>query len=484
MVAESHDHGQSPQQNEAGNRHCYDAVGSVEKPAFSRRRLRLWGVAVLVAVAGAVCLMGLARERQVGAATDALLESNTAAPHGREAGQETRDRARVEALKAKLAKAEGMGKVGTNAAAATSRLRASGKQGPLSPRAAAAAGNRNSKALRKSALRDVWLSAALPEAAQKKAASSRRIKTVKTATILKEFVKSMQAQQQAVSAALELLEDKEEKASEGKADADADGKEVVLDIEGRRGHDEGGNEKETREEDGGRGRNATGGGDEATATSSVNCSMLAATNETACIPLACNVTEANERWNTSLPACVAPLPEQATNSSLNVTARAEEPAEVNREHATPAPPAIWNRPENTAEAGVNSGAAGVVAGDVWVAGSLARPEHDTIYCYDDAADGGFTRHARRASICWYRRAYCELYCEGDIMSTPAPVPMDSPAVAAYGQREVRGRRLDGWVLLRGQGLGDQRSGLGLGFGGLCATQDSGVDIMERCHGWV
>ena len=101
MVAESHDHGQSPQQNEAGNRHCYDAVGSVEKPAFSRRRLRLWGVAVLVAVAGAVCLMGLARERQGGAATDALLESNTAAPHGREAGQETRDRARVEALKAK-----------------------------------------------------------------------------------------------------------------------------------------------------------------------------------------------------------------------------------------------------------------------------------------------------------------------------------------------------------------------------------------------
>jgi hypothetical protein len=326
--------------------------------------------------------------------------------------QEEKDSVRVNELKTKLARAE---KRGVRKAETT--------KGP-SPKAAAAAGNKASKALKKGALRDAWLSASAEQ--QQKAAVTEdkgaghkytppRIKKIQITRVLTDISQSLAAQQAATNAALMLLE------SEGGqgAESDDEDKHVVLRTEANEEAIDDDRDDRQRKDDADEGARKVEGARGRTglkeAASLVDCTNFTVTNETECIPLDCNATDINEHYNVSLPECAG-----ANTSNISVA-------------ATPAPSveAEWNKVQNTTEAAIDSGAAGVVQGDVW-AGPQKKPQYDTIYCYDDDADGGMTRHARSATYCWYHRAYCELYCEGDIMSTPPPIDMNSPAAAAYG----------------------------------------------------
>jgi hypothetical protein len=384
--------------------------------AASRGRRRVARVAAVMAVACAVALVG-ALGHDFGAGGAAGRRSSVAILFGQsESGglvshelQLERDKVNVELLKARLARAEGL-----EGHALFSGTAGGAKKGRA--RAAAAAGNRASKALTRGAQRrDVWLSASKGHASRKqstdavaRAYTPNRMKKVQVQTVLKDIQLSLAAQQEATHAALMLLEsqDGEEEKTKDSGDRGRTGLETTAAMHG---------ENETA----------------STAMTEENetaCANFKLTNETECLPAACNATEINDMWNASLPVCV-----EAEEGSMTQANEADQgnTTQVNASSriATPAP---WNRLENTSEAAADSGAAGVVAGDEW-AGHEPKPKYDTIYCYDDNADGGFTRVARSATYCWYRRAYCELYCEGNIMSTPPPINMDSPAEAAYGE---------------------------------------------------
>lgn len=353
-----------------------------------------------IALVCCVAAVGLSFERHDGA-LPRLLQATPAAS----TGQREKDDFRVAELKAKLLKAE------------SGRKRKAATKAP-SPRAAAAAGNTASKPLPKGALRDVWLTSAkrtalVPAFSEKAGNPARayrpaRIKTVQAATVLKDIQLSLAAQQQATNAALMLLDSQN---PEDIDDGSSEGKEVVLET--------GFNHAKVHGE---RGRvGPVKGVEENDANTASSCSNYTVTSETECVPQCANVTKINQLWNTSLPECNATVA-----NSTNTTEVAESEVAV-----TPAP---WNKPDNTREAGLESGAAGVVAGDVWT-GAQHRPIYDTIYCYDDGADGSMQRHARKANYCWFHRAYCELYCVGDIMSTPPPsVQQHTPDSVAYGYK--------------------------------------------------
>jgi len=356
---------------------------------------RVLHVARVLALASVVAVVGLG----FGGRSDrgVELQQTKLAAGSSSALQLERDKMRVAELKAKLAKVERANKHVAPAGRRTAKA-------AVLPKAALAAGNGASKDLKKVALRDVWLTAAR-ERGSARGHAPVRLKKVQVATVLKDIQASLAAQQQATHAALMLL------ASQSSSDAEDDAGEGGR-VAGERGR--------TALEEG----DVAGGLDDANGTvESLNCSDFTVANDTVCIPSACNVTEINVSWNMSLPLC--------RNSTVNDSVHYNETgANGTPPDATPAP---WNEPQDTKEAAVESGAAGVVKGDVW-AGAQKKPTYDTIYCYDDNPEGGFTRHARSATYCWYHRAYCELYCEGDIMSTPPPVPMNSPAAAAYGWR--------------------------------------------------
>jgi len=402
---------------EAGARRSYSAAGVQEggpsdtaaATAAARGRARVACVTAVLAAACAVAVVGaLGRGSGAGAAAGRRAGAGVMLAQTRSGGgsvahelQLARDRIRVEELKAKLAKAETAGKAPSAGTGGAKKGRAP------APRAAAAAGSTASRALARGALRDLWLSSASkghaaanpnPNAAAR-TYTPARLKKVQVQTVLKDIQQSLAAQQAATRAALMLLTSQDEahaanSGSEEDVPPDSEGKRPAGD-RGRTGLEE----------------PAVTGGENETA-----CTNFTVTNETECLPPACNATEINMSWNTSLPICAEA--EEGNATQVNSSGPA----------ATPAP---WNEPQNTSEAAIESGAAGVVAGDVW-AGPQPKPQYDTIYCYDDDADGGITRVARSATYCWYHRAYCQLYCQGDIMSTPPPIQMNSPAAAAYG----------------------------------------------------
>jgi hypothetical protein len=298
--------------------------------------------------------------------------------------------------------------------------------------------------------------AALMLSASKKAAANSRGHTptlstnkVKVAKLLRDVQESLTAEAGATRAALMLLENQQQKHQSGSlmqriTAVESGERKLILDANLGEG---------TREEGGrGRGRAADDHPADAEAerfvaavsnATSVNCSIFDVTNETACIPQECNVTELNAAYHSLLPACIQreadssaaesepmnassasnePEPRNITEAEARNTSEAASEEAMNNSSATSAasraPLAAWNEPMNTSDAYVDSGAAGVVKGEV----SVLKPHTDTIYCYDDDdTDGGFTRHARPSSYCWAHRAYCELYCEGDIMSTPPPL---------------------------------------------------------------
>ena len=407
--------------HEAGAQRSYGAAvpesweDTAAVTAASRGRLRVERVAALIAAASAVAVVG-ALAHDLGAGGIAGRRSSVAMLLGQaefggsvsHALQLERDKANVELLKARLARAEGL-----EGHAMPSGAAGGAKKGRA--RAAAAAGNRASKALTGGGQRrDVWLSASKGHAAKQssdavaRAYTPNRMKKVKVKTVLKDIQLSLAAQQQATHAALMLLESQDGEEEKNKDSGDR----------GRTGLD----------------TPAAMKGDNETASAAMTeenetaCANFTLTNETECLPAACNATEINELWNASLPVCV-----EAEEGKMTQANEADQGNTTHVNASSPvATPAPWNKPENTSEAAADSGAAGVVAGDEW-AGHEPKPQYDTIYCYDDNADGGFTRVARSATYCWYHRAYCELYCEGDIMSTPPPINMDSPAEAAYGE---------------------------------------------------
>ena len=378
---------------------------------------RVVRVARVIAVAFAFAVVGLGGSRW-GSSNGVQLQQTQLAG-GSSTTQLERDKMKVAELKAKLAEAEGNRKssyADVDRTKARPKELTGGNGASLSHRAAVAAGNKAYRALRKGALRDGWLRAARERALAKDAPAAAlvrphnpvRLKTVQISTVLKDIQASLAAQQQATSAALMLL------ASQGSTGAEGDPEQDHRGRTGRR--------KDVELENEGNG------------TVAFNCSDFRAGNHTVCIPRECNSTEFNDSLNTSLPECADP--DATTAAASTDTATANETVSNNDTLVLPPPPpppAPWNEPQDTRGAAVESGAAGVVQGDVW-AGAQEKPSYDTIYCYDDNADGGFTRHARSATYCWYHRAYCELYCEGDIMSTPPPVAINSPAAAAYGWR--------------------------------------------------
>ena len=298
--------------------------------------------------------------------------------------------------------------------------------------------------------------AALMLSASKKAAANSRghpptlsTNKLKVAKLLRDVKESLTAEAGATSAALMLLEHQQQQHQSGSlmqqiTAVESGERKLILDANLGEG---------TREEGGrGRGRAAFDHPADAEAerfvaavsnATSINCSIFDVTNETVCIPQECNVTELNAAYHSFLPACIQPEADSnaAASEPRNASSASNEPeprniAEAEARNtsdaaseeamnntsatsaASRAPLAAWNEPMNTSDAYVDSGAAGVVKGEA----SVLKPHTDTIYCYDDDdTDGGFTRHARPSSYCWAHRAYCELYCEGDIMSTPPPL---------------------------------------------------------------
>lgn len=414
-----------------GERRFYSGVAEESgEGAGSSRQLRFRRVSAFLAAACAMAVVGLVavkegKEGAVGSrgrwgvGREALLQTTlrgatksgtVASTRTGDEVQEEKDSMRVKELKAKLAKAEGKREARKAAAA----------KGP-SPNAAAAGGNKASKALKKGALIHFWLSEAKQKVAVNEGAplaqqkwTPPKIKKLQITRVLKDISQSLAAQQAATNAALMLLVSEEQQGGgEMVLKTEENVKAIDDDRDDRQGKDDA--DEGAGKVEGARGR--TGLEEEAgNATELVDCANLTLTKETACIPLECNATDINEQYNVSLLECNA--------SNVSVAAM-PSPSDVEVE---------WNKAQNTTEAALDSGAAGVVQGDVW-AGAQKKPTYDTIYCYDDDADGGMIRHARSATYCWYHRAYCELYCEGDIMSTPPPIEMNSPAAAAYGWKD-------------------------------------------------
>ena len=330
-----------------------------------------------------------AREAAVGAQEESLLQGE-------------KDAARVQELKHKLAQAQASMLSG---AAVSAAARRPAHQAKFSPTAAAAAGNKASKPLIKGELRDAWLSTAVLRASPRKSTASRR----EIKDVLQQLQASMAEQARATRAALTLLKARATggdtagdagTAEQQNSDSDADGH-AGAGIQGERGR--------TGEEERGNVEAQEAGASQ----NHFSCSNVTLEiNETQCIPQACNASAVNALWNASLPECA----EAETSFSGIIGATKPPPVSESKQ----------NESENTATP------PSAVEGNVR-AGVQAKPSFDTIYCYDDAPDGdGFVRHARSATYCWYHRAYCELYCEGDINTTPPPVDMNSPAAAAYG----------------------------------------------------
>jgi len=351
----------------------------------ARQRIRIVVAGIAVVCVGLLVASAGRRDQAALGSRELLLQARPAGAIGREV-QEEKDDSLVAELKAKLAKVEkGWQKEGARALQRN--------------KAAKGAANGASKSLQKGALRTVWLTTAQQKkmVAEKTRGSAPantpgQMKQEKVENVLRDIDLSLAAQQEATNAALMLLESQSPQAiMEGAEIGHLDGVGVDTRAHGERGRTGLAESAEQQNE------NATG----------ADCINYTVTNKTDCVPRECNTTDINLFWNASLPCCTV--------------ANSTSTTEVDKDADAAATPAPWNKHEK-----FESDAAGV-AGD--------KSHYDTIYCFDDGADGSMHRHARTASYCWFHRAYCELYCVGDIMSTPPPsVQQHTPDSVAYGHK--------------------------------------------------